>query len=58
MSVIKNIIDKDGVALTPEEVKEYEDDIWNNRTGWNKEVDIRMWEKWGKRLGLPDPRYK
>lgn len=57
---MKKILDKDGIAFTPEEVKEYEDDLWNLRAVDNnpatfKAANIRMWHKWGKRLGIPYP---
>lgn len=56
----KRIVDKDGIAFTPEEIKEYEDDLWGLRAQDNnptaaKAANIRMWHKWGKRLGFPYP---
>lgn len=57
---MRNIVDKDGVAFTIEEVKEYEDDLWDLRAHdinpvSAKNASIRMWNKWGKRLGFPHP---
>lgn len=53
--VKQKIFDKDGVPFTSEEVTEYENDLWNNRNSMSKEVAIRLWNKWGKRLGFPHP---
>lgn len=58
----KKIIDKDGVEFTPEEIKEYENDLWDmHSSSFNptaKTATLRMWNKWGKRLGFPHPDSK
>lgn len=56
----KKIFDKDGVQFTPEEVAEYENDVWDLRLYESnpvskKAANNKMWNKWGKRLGLPRP---
>lgn len=57
---MRKIVDKDGIQFTPEEVKEYEDDLWGLRAVDNnpaaaKAASIKIWNKWGKRLGVPHP---
>ena len=57
------MIDKDGVLFTPEEVVEYENDLWGLRAYDSnpvaaKAASIKMWNKWGKRLGFPHPDEK
>lgn len=56
----KKIVDKDGVQFTPDEVAEYENDVWDLRfvdqnPTVKKAANLKMWNKWGKRLGLPHP---
>lgn len=56
----KIILDKDGVHFTSAEIAEYENDVWNLRlydynSSSKKAANIKMWDKWGKRLGLPRP---
>lgn len=56
----KKIVDKDGVSFTSEEVAEYENDVWDLRLYETnpvakKAANLKMWNKWGKRLGLPHP---
>ena len=56
----KKIVDKDGVQFTPDEVTEYENDVWDLRfvdqnPTVKKAANLKMWNKWGKRLGLPHP---
>lgn len=59
----KKITDKDGIDFTLEEVKEYENDLWDGRVYDSnpvaaKSYSIKMWNKWGKRLGFPHPDSK
>lgn len=52
------ILDKNGKPLSPEEEREYTDDIWDNGIPMDKDNARRLWEKWGDRLGLPEPQIK
>ena len=46
------ILDKDGKPLSPEEVEEYSNDIWDAGIPMGKLEARRLWEKWGERLGM------
>ena len=58
MNLAKQIVDKDGVPLTASESAEYWDDVWDCGVPMSRAAAIHLWEKWGERLGLPDPRKK
>ena len=56
----KKIVDKDGVQFTSEEIAEYENDVWDLRLvdqnpTIKRTAELKMWNKWGKRLGLSHP---
>ncbi len=48
------ILDKDGKPLSPEEAEEYTNDVWDCGIPMGKQDARRLWEKWGKRLGIPE----
>ena len=48
--------DKDGVALTDAERKEYWEDVFDGGIPMSVEyVKSFLWPKWGERLGMPKP---
>lgn len=53
----KAMYDVDGNQLTEEEVQEYWDDVFDGgipmSPGYAKDY---LWPKWGKRLGIPEPK--
>lgn len=52
----KPILDKDGKALTKEEVSEYWDDVLDGGIPMSpKYAKEYLWPKWGERLGIPKP---
>lgn len=50
------IVDRFGVQLTPEEEEEFIDDLWDAGIPPLKETIRQLWEKWGDRMGIPEPR--
>lgn len=51
----KPIVDKDGIPLTDKERAEYWDDVFDCGIPMSHSAAVWLWEKWGKRLGLPKP---
>jgi hypothetical protein len=54
----KPLLDKDGKPLSDAERDEYWEDVWSSGVPMSKSAAIWLWEKWGERLGIPDPRKK
>lgn len=52
----KRVLDKDGNPLSPEEEREYTDDVFDGGIPMSAEyVREYLWPKWGVRLGIPKP---
>ncbi len=52
----KPMLDKDGVELTKEEVKDYWDDVFDGGIPMSASyAKDYLWPKWGVRLGIPKP---
>ena len=53
----KPMVDVNGVELTPEEVQEYWDDVFDGGIPMSPSyAKDYLWPKWGKRLGIPEPK--
>ena len=50
------IHDKKDNQLSPEELREYWDDVFDAGVPMSKEAAKWLWNKWGERLGLPEPK--
>lgn len=52
----RDILDKDGKPLSPEERQEYWDDVFDGGIPMSPEyARTVLWPKWGERLGIPKP---
>lgn len=40
--------------LSAEEQEEYTNDVWDCGIPMSKQDARRLWEKWGKKLGMPE----
>jgi len=51
------VTDRHGVVLTPEELQEFEEDLWDLGLPPDPpEGIVALWRKWGDRMGIPDPK--
>lgn len=53
------ILDKDGRPLSPEEEREYTDDLFDGGIPMSQAyARDYLWPKWGARLGIPEPKWE